>query len=290
MDKTRPDILAFDGNLNAATITELLRSQSKKAAKLITFFEPTSTAKALRILPYFEQQAASGYEPDRKIHHVSPNRMELEALWMGAKERNLLCKLWASKTLRLLTLCPAFEQINSRNLPNTFTDVIAKHLPAFIQKEGLAQMGIQLLQFFGTIWVKLGSQGLLMIRLSSHPTDFKSKKNIIVHRTPQEQDVILRYYPAIKVSQESIVSVTGAGDSLAGALVRIAFDDRCPILIMFQRLPAFRQANHQYLYMKKNGHAMLWSLSRKKLLHYQWPVSKRSIRNLVDSCWSSMEW
>ena len=129
---------------------------------------------------------------------------------------------------RLLTIRPAFEQINSLNLPNTFTDVIAKHLPAFVQKEGLAQMGIQLLQFFGTIWVKLGSQGLLMIRLSSHPTDFKSKKNVIVHRTPQEQDVILRYYPAIKVSQESIVSVTGAGDSLAGALVSITLDYGSP--------------------------------------------------------------
>ena len=91
LDKHKPKFLAFDGNLSSATIAELLRSQLAKSPNLQTFFEPTSTFKALRILPFLEHQAAIGASKQLKVTHVTPNRLELEALWQSAKDRNLLC-------------------------------------------------------------------------------------------------------------------------------------------------------------------------------------------------------
>jgi len=88
-------------------------------------------------------------------------------------------------------------------------------------------MAVRLLSIFNTLFVKSGSKGVLVVQRVSGVEAVSSwkrlrpvKGTVVVgsSSTPSEA-VVLRYYEGLKIGEEEIGTVTGAGDSLAGALL-----------------------------------------------------------------------
>lgn len=88
-------------------------------------------------------------------------------------------------------------------------------------------MAIRLLPLVGTLFVKSGSKGVLVVQRVSgvdnvsrwkrlHP----AKGTLVVgsSATPSEA-IAIRHYPALTLDEKEMGSVTGAGDSLAGAML-----------------------------------------------------------------------
>lgn len=101
---------------------------------------------------------------------------------------------------------------------------------SFLLKDGIAQMAVNLLPFFQHVIVKCGDRGIVVVvRIPKADVEGRANSWIshrsnpharcIVANVPHARDiVVLKHFPAIITKPEEIVSVTGAGDSLVGAL------------------------------------------------------------------------
>lgn len=75
--------------------------------------------------------------------------------------------------------------------------------------EGSVQQALALLPYIPNILLKLGSRGVLCIRLCPKNSEFHDKDGTTLQSQGVDADVVVRYYPGLK--HEGIVSVTGAG-------------------------------------------------------------------------------
>ena len=101
---------------------------------------------------------------------------------------------------------------------------------SFLLKDGIAQMAVNLLPFFQHIAVKCGDRGIVAVMripkadLQGKADSWISQRSnpharCIIANVPHARDVVvLKHFPAIVTKPEEVVSVTGAGDSLVGAL------------------------------------------------------------------------
>jgi len=97
---------------------------------------------------------------------------------------------------------------------------------SFLIEDGVVQKAIQLLPFFQHLIIKCGDQGVLVV-MSISPDDASqsdwSKKRsnpsqrCIVANGNSKETVVLQHIPSLPV--DSLVNVTGAGDSFVGALL-----------------------------------------------------------------------
>lgn len=99
---------------------------------------------------------------------------------------------------------------------------------AFLQEQGLAQMAVQLLPFFQHIILKCGKLGVVVVMrisgieaknspwLEEHTNLVEGQ--VISKNRDMSEIIVLKHFPGISISDQSIVNVTGAGDSLVGAL------------------------------------------------------------------------
>lgn len=84
-------------------------------------------------------------------------------------------------------------------------------------------MAINLLPFFQNLIIKCGSIGVILVsRIPSSSLWTNEQTNIpgrtiIVHG--KSDTILLRHFPAHFVAEDTIVNVTGAGDTLVGALL-----------------------------------------------------------------------
>lgn len=93
----------------------------------------------------------------------------------------------------------------------------------FLVHDGVAQMAINLLPFFQNFIIKCGSIGVILVsRIPSNPVWMAEQTNI-PHRTivvhGKSDTILLRHFPAHIIAEDTIVNVTGAGDTLVGALL-----------------------------------------------------------------------
>lgn len=99
---------------------------------------------------------------------------------------------------------------------------------SFLIEDGVVHKAIKLLPFFQHLIIKCGDQGVLVV-MSISPNDASqsdwskkrsnpSQRCIIAHGN-SKGTVVLQHIPSL--SLDSLVNVTGAGDSFVGALLAI---------------------------------------------------------------------
>jgi hypothetical protein len=76
-------------------------------------------------------------------------------------------------------------------------------------REGSVQQALALLPYIPNILLKLGSHGVLCVRLCPKNSEISYKDGKTLQSKGVDVDVIVRYYPGLK--HDGIVSVTGAG-------------------------------------------------------------------------------
>jgi pseudouridine-5'-phosphate glycosidase/pseudouridine kinase len=196
-----------------------------------TYSEPTSAIKSTSILPAIVtalEQETSKHAP---IAYCTPNLLELKQLFETAQSDAFGLTNHPSwwHAIESLNLGSAFrmdlEQLARRPLSDH--DETKGNL-SFLIEDGVVQKAIQLLPFFQHLIIKCGDRGVLVV-MSISPDDASqsdwSKKRsnpsqrCIVAYGNSKETVVLQHIPSLPV--DSLVNVTGAGDSFVGALLAI---------------------------------------------------------------------
>ena len=97
---------------------------------------------------------------------------------------------------------------------------------AFISSDGIAQMAVSLLPYFQHIIVKCGDRGIILVaRITGAATrNWDNERSnpygryIVAKGLGGDTSVVLKHFPAVALDNTNIVNVTGAGDTLVGAL------------------------------------------------------------------------
>ncbi|TFK77147.1 indigoidine synthase A-like protein [Pluteus cervinus] len=214
-----PQIVALDGNLSSAALQTVAEHCTRN--KISTFFEPTSVAKATSILPAIEKALSHSGQESVPITFATPNQLELAQLYRVASSEEVgltSCDAWWT-AIDGFALNDAFR-MELRNIARQTTPKSTTNLE-FLVDHGTIQMAINLLPFFQHLIVKCGAQGVLVVMRSRSPKWFQRKTNIrnhlVVNHGTNGESVIVQHFNAQLL--DNIVNVTGAGDSLVGALL-----------------------------------------------------------------------
>ncbi|KAF8605153.1 hypothetical protein BDV93DRAFT_74752 [Ceratobasidium sp. AG-I] len=214
LSQVSPRIVAFDGNPTSETISKIVETAREQGA--MTFFEPTSIAKCTRIIPALAKLVAYDlYDP--YITGAFPNIIELRSMWEAARaEEDLISSSYWWTVVD--TFGPDFQHTLSGKIRG---DV------KFLLEDGIIQMATQLLPFIKHLVIKCGSKGVVLV---AHVTDKEGVANWIsdksspselqiVSRASDGSAVVIRYFPAHILDGDGSWNVTGAGDTLVGALL-----------------------------------------------------------------------
>jgi pseudouridine-5'-phosphate glycosidase/pseudouridine kinase len=96
---------------------------------------------------------------------------------------------------------------------------------SFLTEEGIAQMAINLLPFFQHLVIKCGERGVVVVMRVPRRTKWASERSnihgryIVSSGSGSGDIVVLRHFPANQLPPESIVNVTGAGDTLVASVL-----------------------------------------------------------------------
>ncbi|KZW02673.1 hypothetical protein EXIGLDRAFT_738251 [Exidia glandulosa HHB12029] len=218
-----PKLVALDANLAPTTIQEVLAHC--RDSGIPTFFEPTSVAKVTALLPAMSAASASGAGP--AVTYASPNIRELGVLSQAARNNGLFDTEWWWTVLDSLALESAFraqlEILAER--PASPAGMTSKGSLKFLTDQGVVQMAVQLLPFVKHFMIQLGDKGVLVVMQHTEPcawskaTSNMSLRQIVAHAPNEQSTVVVRHFPAFDLAPEEIVSVTGAGDTLVGAVL-----------------------------------------------------------------------
>jgi len=116
------------------------------------------------------------------------------------------------------------EQLARRNVSDQDS---SKGTLSFLVDEGIAQMAVNLLPFFQHLVIKCGERGVIVaMRISrqdigtsgwAHERSNAFRRYVVSIGDTSKETVVLQHVPGLTV--ESIVNVTGAGDTLVGFLL-----------------------------------------------------------------------
>lgn len=173
--------------------------------------DPTSIPKLPRLIPALLNSLQSDITSPRPLTYLSPNVLELDLLYQSISS--------ASPEIAQL----AWEYVNSLNLAGdwrakmeAFTNYPERN---WIRNEGVVQKMVACLPYVGSFWLKASYRGLLHLRISTTPP-FAERDPIFQQLPPPHAGYLsLTHYPAIPISENEIVSTTGAGDTLVGGIV-----------------------------------------------------------------------
>ena len=118
----------------------------------LAFFEPTSDAKALRLLQAVEVTINKTSAP--LVAYATPNIHELAALYQHTQGEETQHRVYHPGMW--------FDSIN------VSAALLATRLPAWVVDEGVVQMAVQLLPVINTIFVKSGSRGVVVRCFLAH--------------------------------------------------------------------------------------------------------------------------
>jgi pseudouridylate synthase / pseudouridine kinase len=222
-----------DETLHPFLITQIFQLSCKCSCTtlatvlLIINSEPTSVAKAGRILPAISSTFAQASCQKPPINLVTPNILELTRLYqvISSEPYELTShdKWWS--TIDKMSLNSEFRMGLEHLARRDASEDGSCGTLSFITENGIAQMGINLLPFFQHIVLKCGNRGVLVI-FRSNPngsawtqegTNLKERQ--LVAAGKDGSAVVIKHYPAMALPQDDIINVTGAGDSLVGSLL-----------------------------------------------------------------------
>jgi len=193
------------------------------------FFEPTSVLKSIRIIPSIVASlSAEPNSTNAPITFASPNILELRELWRETQSDNVDLTSFPTwwKTIDSFSLNSQFrmELDNLAKLPASPHSKSTGTL-SFLTEEGIAQMAINLLPFFQHLVIKCGERGVMVVMRVSPQTKWASERSnvrgryIVSGGSGNGDIVVLQHFPANILPQESIVNVTGAGDTLVASVL-----------------------------------------------------------------------
>ncbi|KAJ4486069.1 indigoidine synthase A-like protein [Lentinula aciculospora] len=220
IQRTNPAILIVDGNCSPAVISTVAKLCIERSIKVLVphaASEPTSVVKSTRILDAMDDMASS-ISP---IDFISPNLVELREIFEAANGKDLLTKPDYWIALDNFSLTSRYRMdLEHLSRANVSDEDHSKGTLSFLLDQGIAQMAIKLLPFFGNIIIKCGDKGVLVAMRQSSTSQWRSEhSNIKAHRIVNHSNtdtIVLSHFPALPV--ENLVNVTGAGDSFVGAL------------------------------------------------------------------------
>ena len=184
--------------------------------------------KSTTILPAIAASLQTSNSVLAPITFVSPNLLELSALYNGASnephELTSHPKWWAALdglslgtefrlSLEQLARCSASDEDSS------------KVTLAFLVDQGIAQMATNLLPFFQHLIIKCGPLGVILaMRIPANggspfalERSNPRRRYIVAHGATET--VVFKHFPALTLPKNAVLNVTGAGDSLVGAIL-----------------------------------------------------------------------
>ncbi|KAH6917520.1 indigoidine synthase A family protein [Coprinopsis sp. MPI-PUGE-AT-0042] len=235
LGKHTPRYVALDGNVDPKTITSLVEHCVKANSKIL--FEPTSVYKSTRILPAVASWLKKTRPTQPLIAHITPNLLELREIYEKARSEDfdLMSDNWWWENVDRLSLATNFRMEVDQLARKSISDLPnVKDKLSFLTEGGIAQMAVHLLPFFQHIWIKCGGNGVVAVMQipakTAESSGFMGAKTSIAQRTVVAHGtggdiVVLRHFPALQV--DTLLNVTGAGDTFVGALLAgVAQDDK----------------------------------------------------------------
>ena len=178
-------------------------------------FEPVSITKSKKILEVINApKSGSAVVPDHLVNLVTPNQLELAALHSRAREMGLFDREDWWRIVNAMGMSSAGSHDRLVSITNNM-----------LVDEGIPQQSIQLLPFMPCILTKLGDHGLLLTQLLRPGHGWltePSHARYILSRSTDSRvgGVYMRWFPPVEtVPKESIVSVSGIGDTFVGVLL-----------------------------------------------------------------------
>ncbi|KAF7320370.1 Indigoidine synthase A-like protein [Mycena kentingensis (nom. inval.)] len=211
----RPALVAVDGNLSPESIQTVVEHCGTNDIPEMEGLnpgasEPTSVVKSTRIIPAIKHSIADS--PNAPVAFFTPNIAELRRVYDEATQDG-------GQTWIVWRRIPIRSGEGSGTLD-------------FLLAEGVAQMAIQLTPFFSHILVKCGDKGLLVVlRLTGvNAQDWltvrsNQERRLAVAHGNEEVLVVQHFAP----HSVEVISSTGAGDSLVGALLASLVGDKSPL-------------------------------------------------------------
>ncbi|KAL9611667.1 MAG: hypothetical protein Q9167_003696 [Letrouitia subvulpina] len=215
LDSSMPKWVVVDSCWDSQTLRSWIVAAKIAGAKVA--LEPVSIAKARRFFEAADKpRGFPGVVPDNDISIAAPNHLELGSMHAAARQAGLFERDdW-------------WQLIDSMGLSSSGSrEKLISMTSTKLVDEGVPQQSIQLLPFMPSILTKLGERGVLMAQLLA-PEDIRLKSpahaQYILSRTMNPNDTIggvyLRLFPPVEtLSEDTIVSVNGVGDTFIGIVV-----------------------------------------------------------------------
>lgn len=209
IENCKPKIVFFDGNLGPAQKTQIIKS-AKSVGSLIGF-EPTSVSKASKIA-----QISLDVFPNNKIDIATPNKLELEAMFSAFSSNGMFdVENWF----------PVIDVLNINQEFRMAMESLSKSSPDLQQlvSSGMSQQAFHLLPYIPTLLVKDGSNGVTLFQLLTEISAIKrsvcssSSSRICVGQN--DLGIVVQHFPAYPTSNDKIINVNGAGDTLLGVIL-----------------------------------------------------------------------
>jgi len=218
----KPSLVAMDANVSPAMLKALV--QHCNANNIQTFFEPTSVFKCASILPAISSALGSDFDGS-PIKFASPNLLELAELarcFRAEPREPTMHDHWRRSVDKFSIGLEFHRSMDRLSCENVGTN--GKTL-SFLAERGITQPVINLFPFFQHLVIKCGDLGVLLAmrfptdkrtEWARERTDFQ-RRQVVFHG--KSDLFVIKHYPAHEVDPQSVVSVTGAGDSLVGVIL-----------------------------------------------------------------------
>lgn len=231
--KAQPACVVFDGNIGQEP--KLATVLASRSAGALIGFEPTSVEKAAGIasVPFGKRGQIVKAVPNHTIDFSTPNVYELTAMHEKLQEGEYFDVDGWFPIIDALNLGTSF-----RNRMEAFTRSVPEISDILI--EGTVQKAIQILPFIPNLFVKHGPRGVVLFQLlldqasisqqldqlgpnTTSSYDIDSRTNVVSAYFPgragTDIGLLVQHFPAILTDPESIMSVTGAGDTFCGVIL-----------------------------------------------------------------------
>ncbi|KAH9824893.1 hypothetical protein DFH28DRAFT_9481 [Melampsora americana] len=200
----------MDGNISTDGIEGVMRICQE--TEKIVVFEPTSISKSTKIVPALRKIAIStNISRNPPLSVILSNYAELKAIYNVISDQAFNTDFSSSKT---------FEIIDSFGINEKFRTEVKRQLPCWVTDLGIMQMAIKLLPLIKVLVIKKDRDGVVLIgrfRLG----DGQVQRDIPPGWVRSSGGVMIKHFPApiIDRNDGGAFNVTGAGDTLAGAIL-----------------------------------------------------------------------
>lgn len=194
--------------------------------------EPTSIVKSTSILPAVAASLGISGSTRSPIAYATPNLLELAEMYRAAHAEPLnltLHDVWW-RVIDDFAISQQFRmELERLARLNASNEDSSKGTLSFLIDDGIAQMAVNLLPFFQTLIIKCGERGLLVVmRVSGQHASTSEwakehsnlhERRVVAHGKSSTEMVVVQHVPGLSLPTDSILNVTGAGDTLVGSIL-----------------------------------------------------------------------